>query len=144
MRFDEALHATSLDEDVAILPGGVLTEIGERGINLSGGQRAIVALARAVYRNADVYLLDDPLSAVDAHVGQHIFSRCIQESLAGKTRVLVTHHVHLLSQCDSIIVLEEGRVKVSGTYDEICNSGIDLESIIPSAPKEEEEVIFLR
>ena len=79
-----------------------LAEIGERGINLSGGQKARVALARAVYCDSDVYFLDDPLSAVDAHVGQHIFQYCIKKTLGDKTRILVTHHVHLLPQCDLI------------------------------------------
>ena len=71
------------------------------------GQKARIALARAVYKHADIYFLDDPLSAVDAHVGQHIFKHCIKNTLKGTTRVLVTHHVHLLNQCDHIIILGE-------------------------------------
>eukprot|EP01041_Mallomonas_annulata_P002837 gene2837-5584_t len=138
-RFDLALHASALDDDIKVLPGGILTEIGERGINLSGGQKARVALARAVYRNADVYLFDDPLSAVDAHVGEHIFQECLVEALAGKTRVLVTHHVHFLPQCDLVIVLEDGRVKICGTYDELKSSGLDLQSVIPNSTDDEEE-----
>jgi len=83
-KFAAALHAANLEDDIKILPGGILTEIGERGINLSGGQKARVALARAVYSDADIYLLDDPLSAVDAHVGQHIFKECIKGALKQK------------------------------------------------------------
>jgi ATP-binding cassette, subfamily C (CFTR/MRP), member 1 len=110
---------------------------GERGINLSGGQKARVALARAIYRDADVYLLDDPLSAVDAHVGQHIFYECILGALAGKTRVLVTHHVHLLHLCDLIVVLDNGSVKASGTYKELRNSGVDISAFVTHASEEE-------
>lgn len=130
-RFDLAVHATNLEDDIHMLPGGVLTEIGEKGINLSGGQKARVALARAVYRNADVYLLDDPLSAVDAHVGQHLFEECFRECLSGSTRVLVTHHVHVLPFCDSVIVLQEGRIIAQGTYQQILETGLDFEALVP-------------
>jgi energy-coupling factor transporter ATP-binding protein EcfA2 len=114
--------------------------LGERGINLSGGQKARVALARAVYRDADVYLLDDPLSAVDAHVGTHIFHECIQGALENKTRILVTHHVHLLPQCDQVVILVDGKIKACGTYEELRNSGIDIEAFIPAPTEEELEV----
>lgn len=92
-KFDLAVGCVSLDEDINLLPGGVMTEIGERGINLSGGQKARVALARAVYRAADINLLDDPLSAVDAYVGRELFNECIVKAMAGSTRILVTHQV---------------------------------------------------
>ena len=87
------------------MPAGDMTEIGERGINLSGGQKARVSLARAVYSDRDVYLLDDPLSAVDTHVAEHIFDQCITGKLAKKTVVLVTHAVQFLPRCDKVIVL---------------------------------------
>mmetsp|Transcript_18265 Transcript_18265/g.18335 ORF Transcript_18265/g.18335 Transcript_18265/m.18335 type:complete len:1458 (-) Transcript_18265:212-4585(-) len=128
-KFYRALRVSALEDDIKVLPGGVLTEIGERGINLSGGQKARVALARAVYRNADMYLLDDPLSAVDAHVGQHIFQECLVEELRGKTRILVTHHVHLLPQCDMVIVLVDGKVQICGTYEELQQSDLDLTAV---------------
>ena len=137
--FDAAVHSSSLEDDIRILPGGVLTEIGEKGINLSGGQKARVSLARAVYRQADVYLLDDPLSAVDAHVGQHLFKECIQKQLAGKTRILVTHHVHLLPLVDHIIILDDGKIKAQGTYAELQKSGIAIEEFVRSAKAPEEE-----
>jgi len=137
-RFNKAIYASCMEDDLKILSDGVNTEIGERGINLSGGQKARVALARAVYNDADIYLLDDPLSAVDAHVGQHIFSKCIQETLTGKTRVLVTHHIHCLPQCDQVIILEDGRVKVAGSYLELVNSGVDITQYIPHCPEDEE------
>jgi ABC-type multidrug transport system fused ATPase/permease subunit len=85
----------SLRPDLAILPAGDQTEIGERGVNLSGGQRQRVSMARAVYRQADLYLLDDPLSAVDAHVGRHIFEKCIRDGLRGKTVLFVTHQLQV-------------------------------------------------
>lgn len=136
-RFNAAIYASCMTDDLKIFTNGINTEIGERGINMSGGQKARVALARAVYSNADLYLLDDPLSAVDAHVGQHIFQKCVREALHGKTRILVTHHVNVLPMCDQIIILEDGRVKMSGTYDEIMRSGIDIEKYVPGAEDEE-------
>lgn len=95
-RYDAVLEAWALIEDLEILPAGDLTEIGERGINLSGGQKARVSLARALYsKNTRLVLMDDPLSAVDAHVGEHIFPNAIEGPLTrGTTRILVTHHVH--------------------------------------------------
>lgn len=90
-----SLPASLIHLLLQILPAGDASEIGEKGINLSGGQKHRVALARAVYAAADVYLLDDPLSAVDVHVGRHIFEDCICGELAGKTRLLVTHQVQV-------------------------------------------------
>ncbi|KAK7496233.1 hypothetical protein BaRGS_00012643, partial [Batillaria attramentaria] len=122
-RYDKCLDACCLRSDLDILPGGDQTEIGEKGINLSGGQKQRVSLARAVYSNADLYLLDDPLSAVDCHVGSHIFNQVIghQGLLAGKTRVLVTHGVQWLPLVDQVIVMKHGRVSEVGTYDELLS-----------------------
>lgn len=92
-------------KDFEQLPDGDLSFVGERGASLSGGQRARVNLARAVYRDADLYLLDDPLSAVDARVGRHLFDECIKGFLKSKTRILVTHQLQYLQQADTIIVL---------------------------------------
>lgn len=112
------LTACALDADLLALPAGDLTEIGEKGINLSGGQKQRVSLARALFSDADVYLLDDPLSAVDAHVGCHLFDRVIgpQGLLKNRTRILVTHHLHFLAQSHQIIVLRAGRILENGTY----------------------------
>lgn len=90
-----------------------MTIVGERGVSLSGGQRARINLARAVYRQADLYLLDDPLSAVDTHVAKHLYKKCITEYLHGKTRILVTHQLHFLKCVDHIIVLDRVNVKLS-------------------------------
>ncbi|XP_057391654.1 ATP-binding cassette sub-family C member 3 [Balaenoptera acutorostrata] len=117
-RYRQALEACALLADLEVLPGGSKTEIGEKGINLSGGQRQRVSLARAVYSDADIFLLDDPLSAVDSHVAKHIFDRVIgpEGVLAGKTRVLVTHGISFLPQTDFVIVLADGQVSEIGTY----------------------------
>jgi ATP-binding cassette subfamily C (CFTR/MRP) protein 1 len=130
-KFNKAIYAAAMEDDLKILIHGLDTEIGERGINLSGGQKARVSLARAVYNDADLYLLDDPLSAVDAHVGEHIFQKCIVEALAGKTRLLVTHHSQFLPRCDYVIILDtHGRVIVNGSYREITHSGIDISQFL--------------
>ncbi|XP_065387414.1 ATP-binding cassette sub-family C member 3 isoform X1 [Macaca fascicularis] len=117
-RYQQALEACALLADLEMLPGGDQTEIGEKGINLSGGQRQRVSLARAVYSDADIFLLDDPLSAVDSHVAKHIFDHVIgpEGVLAGKTRVLVTHGISFLPQTDFIIVLADGQVSEMGPY----------------------------
>ncbi|KAK7101675.1 hypothetical protein V1264_020017 [Littorina saxatilis] len=121
--YNQCLDNCALRTDLEIMPGGDNTEIGERGINLSGGQKQRVSLARAVYSQADVYIMDDPLSAVDCHVGSHIFDNVIghQGMLAGKTRVLVTHGVQWLPKVDQIIVVRHGRVSEVGSYDELLS-----------------------
>ncbi|XP_054426212.1 ATP-binding cassette sub-family C member 12-like [Pteronotus mesoamericanus] len=118
-RYLRAVRVCALQEDLRGLPYGDLTEIGERGLNLSGGQRQRIGLARAVYSDRDVYLLDDPLSAVDAHVGQHVFEECIRKTLRGKTVVLVTHQLQFLESCDEVILLEDGEICEKGTHKEL-------------------------
>merc|ERR1711871_1486941 len=127
-RYNEAVRVSCLEADLDIIKGGSEAEIGERGITLSGGQKARVALARAVYRQADVYVLDDPLSAVDAHVGRSLLEGCIRKTLAdrGKTVLLVTNALQYLSQCDRIAVIEDQTIKHLGTYDELREQGVDL------------------
>lgn len=117
-KYHDVVLACALKPDLEMLPGGDQTEIGERGINLSGGQRQRIALARAVYANSDIYLLDDPLSAVDAHVGKYIFDKVIGPKglLAGKTRLLITHAVSFLPQMDMIYVLLNGQIRERGSY----------------------------
>ncbi|KAJ8363882.1 hypothetical protein SKAU_G00127130 [Synaphobranchus kaupii] len=119
--YQRVLEACALLPDLEILPAGDATEIGEKGLNLSGGQKQRVSLARAVYRKADVYLLDDPLSAVDAHVGQHIFDKVIgpRGVLRDKTRILVTHGMSFLPQADLILVLVDGEITEMGSYLEL-------------------------
>ncbi|CAG5123107.1 unnamed protein product [Candidula unifasciata] len=121
--YNRCIDACALRPDLDMLSAGDRTEIGERGINLSGGQKQRVSLARALYAQADVYLLDDPLSAVDSHVGQHIFDYVIGHSgmLEGKVRVLVTHGIQYLAHTDQIVVMTEGRISESGHYDELLS-----------------------
>ncbi|KAM9296382.1 ATP-binding cassette sub-family C member 3 [Gastrophryne carolinensis] len=121
--YQKVLEACALRTDLEVLPGGDQTEIGEKGINLSGGQKQRVSLARAVYSNSDIYLLDDPLSAVDAHVAKHIFDNVIGPDglLRGKTRVLVTHGISFLPQVDHIVVIVDGKVSEMGSYQELLN-----------------------
>lgn len=104
-RYRDTVKVCALKTDFDQFPNGDKTLVGEKGSSLSGGQRARVNLARCVYRDADIYLFDDPLSAVDAHVGKHLFEKCILKHLAGKTRILVTHQLQFLKQADLIIVL---------------------------------------
>ncbi|XP_069503215.1 multidrug resistance-associated protein 1 isoform X1 [Ambystoma mexicanum] len=119
--YKRVIEASALIPDLEILPSGDRTEIGEKGVNLSGGQKQRVSLARAVYCNSDVYLLDDPLSAVDAHVGKHLFEHVIGPKglLKKKTRVLVTHGVGYLPQMDSIIVMVDGKITEMGSYQDL-------------------------
>ncbi|KAI8362629.1 multi drug resistance-associated protein MRP [Blakeslea trispora] len=130
--YDRVLEACSLKSDIAILNGGDQTEIGERGINLSGGQKARVSLARAIYARADIYLLDDPLSAVDAHVGRHIFDNVIgpEGILKNKARVLVTHGISYLPRVDHVIMLREGKINLSGTYSDLMSQKSELYALI--------------
>ncbi|CAD5211774.1 unnamed protein product [Bursaphelenchus okinawaensis] len=119
--YNRVVDACALKSDLDMLPQGDSTEIGEKGINLSGGQKARVSLARAVYQNADLYLLDDPLSAVDSHVGKHIFDKVIGPNglLRNKTRILVTHGVTFLKDADLVINIEDGQISEMGTYSEL-------------------------
>lgn len=122
-RYDRIIAAAGLIPDFKMLPAGDLTEIGERGINLSGGQKQRVSLARAAYQDADIYLLDDPLSAVDAHVDQHLWKNLIgpEGLLKDKTRLLVTHGIHHLSEADQIIVIKSGQIDETGKYEDLMN-----------------------
>ncbi|KRT79870.1 ABC transporter ATP-binding protein [Oryctes borbonicus] len=121
--YNQVVESCALKPDFEMLPGGDQTEIGEKGINLSGGQKQRVSLARAVYADTDVYFLDDPLSAVDSHVGKHIFDKVIgpHGMLRYKTRVLVTHGITYLPQTDKIIVIKDGEVSETGTYQELLD-----------------------
>nr|XP_013004976.1 canalicular multispecific organic anion transporter 2 isoform X2 [Cavia porcellus] len=147
-RYQQALEACALLADLKMLPGGDQTEIGEKGINLSGGQRQRVSLARAVYSNADIFLLDDPLSAVDSHVAKHIFDHVIgpEGVLAGKTRVLVTHGISFLPQTDFIIVMADGQVSEMGPYSELMQRDGSFANFLRNytfdeGPVEEQQVL---
>ncbi|XP_030512710.2 ABC transporter C family member 12-like isoform X7 [Rhodamnia argentea] len=138
-KYWKAVSVTELEHDLDVLPGRDLTEIGERGVNISGGQKQRVSMARAVYSNSDVYIFDDPLSALDAHVGRQVFNSCIKEELRGKTRVLVTNQLHFLPQVDRIILVHEGMVKEEGTFEELSKSGVLFQKLMENAGKMEEQ-----
>ena len=121
--YNEVVEACSLTSDFAILEFGDLSEIGESGVNISGGQKQRVSLARAVYRRSDIYLFDDPLSAVDAHVAEHIYQACILGLLKGRTRVLITHGLQFMKQSDRICMMRGGTIKESGTYKSLTKEG---------------------
>lgn len=143
-RYTEVLKACQLEQDLAILDYGDQTEIGERGINLSGGQKQRVSIARAAYNDADIIILDDPLSALDAEVGKALFDQCITSLLRGKTRILVTNQLQYLGQCDKVAVLERsgatgGRIVEQGTYSELMAKQLDFASMMSQYGHEEEE-----
>lgn len=127
--YDTTIQCCGLTEDFKIMTHGDLTMIGDKGLNLSGGQKARIALARAVYSNRDLYLLDDPLSAVDASVSHKLFKKCIKGVLKYKTVVLVTHQLHVLPYADKILVLNSGRQVFFGSYDEMQKNPISQEYI---------------
>ncbi|CAG9336325.1 unnamed protein product [Blepharisma stoltei] len=136
--YNEAVKACGLDMDLSQLPSGDETLIGDNGATLSGGQKARISLARAVYANKDIILLDDPLSAVDTQVGSHIFNQCIKTFLKGKTVILVTHQVHTISQADKILVLNQGKQLFFGACEEL-NSREDLHFIIDELKQKDEK-----
>ncbi|KAG0054479.1 hypothetical protein BGZ83_011166 [Gryganskiella cystojenkinii] len=124
-RYRHIIYACGLEPDIAMLPGGDLTEIGERGINLSGGQKQRVSLARAAYADYEIYLLDDPLSAVDAHVDRHLWENLIgpRGLLRNKTRILATHGIHHLKDgVDQIVLLKDGKIEEKGSYADLMKS----------------------
>lgn len=115
-RFDDVIRVCAMEKDLDMLPDGPETMVGEKGLTLSGGQKQRTSLARAVYADADVYLLDDPLSAVDAHVSNHIVQQTLLGALANKTRVLTTHQLHVLPHCDYVVVMRQGAIVEQGTF----------------------------
>ncbi|KAI5409089.1 ABC transporter C family member 3 [Lathyrus oleraceus] len=129
-KYEKVLEACSLKKDLEVLPFGDQTIIGEKGINLSGGQKQRVQIARALYQDADIYLLDDPFSAVDAHTGSHIFKECLLGLLKTKTVIYITHQVEFLPDADLILVMKEGRITQSGKYNDILTSGTDFMELV--------------
>ncbi|XP_069053913.1 ATP-binding cassette sub-family C member 5 isoform X2 [Lepisosteus oculatus] len=118
-RYNAVLNACCLRPDLAILPNGDMTEIGERGANLSGGQRQRISLARALYSNRAIYILDDPLSALDAHVGNHIFNHAIKKQLKQKTILFVTHQLQYLVDCDDVLFMKDGSITEKGSHEDL-------------------------
>ena len=140
--YNKVIDACALRPDLEMLPNGDKTEIGERGITVSGGQKQRMNIARAIYFDADIVLMDDPLSAVDAHVGRHIMDNAICGLLKDKCRVLATHQLHVLSRCDRIVWVEEGRIQAIDTFDNLMvnNKGFQQMMTLTSKEEEKEEV----
>ncbi|KAF7727026.1 hypothetical protein EC973_008140, partial [Apophysomyces ossiformis] len=138
-RYKETLFACALNKDLSIFEDGDMTEIGERGVTLSGGQKARVALARAVYSRAQTVLMDDVLSAVDAHTAKHLYQHCLTGNLMkNRTRILVTHHVNLcIPGADLLVHIHQGRVVAAGSPTELRQSG-KLASILLESEEETE------
>ncbi|KAJ7552374.1 hypothetical protein O6H91_06G052700 [Diphasiastrum complanatum] len=140
VRYNRAIEVSALSHDLQQLPGGDLTEIGERGVNLSGGQKQRVSIARAVYANADVYLFDDPLSALDSHVARQVFDSCLHGELQEKTRLLVTNQLHFLSQVDKVLFVHEGEIKEQGTFEELMENGPLFKQLMENAGSMEDSI----
>ncbi|CAG2066994.1 unnamed protein product, partial [Timema podura] len=129
-RYKEVVRACALTRDLELFPNGDKTLVGERGVSLSGGQRARINLARAVYRDADIYLLDDPLSAVDTHVGRHLFEECVDTYLTKKIRILVTHQLQYLKEVDLIVILNNGQIEAQGTFQQLQESKFNFAQLL--------------
>ncbi|XP_009768405.1 putative ABC transporter C family member 15 isoform X1 [Nicotiana sylvestris] len=130
VKYDRTVEACALKKDFELFPAGDLTEIGERGINMSGGQKQRIQIARAAYQDADIYLLDDPFSAVDAHTGTHLFQECLRGVLKDKTILYVTHQVEFLPAADLILVMQNGRIAQAGTFEELLKQNIGFEVLV--------------
>ncbi|XP_045503254.1 probable multidrug resistance-associated protein lethal(2)03659 isoform X2 [Colias croceus] len=140
-RYNAVVRRCALDRDFTLFPHGDKTVVGERGVSLSGGQRARISLARAVYKRADIYLLDDPLSAVDAHVGRHLFESCVVGYLRNTTRVLVTHQLQFLKDVDQIIILKNGAIAAAGDFETLSASGLDFATLLARDEQEDEKPV---
>ncbi|KAK5646882.1 hypothetical protein RI129_005346 [Pyrocoelia pectoralis] len=138
-RYESVLFHCSLKRDLELYKYADMSDVGELGMTLSGGQRARISLARAIYREADIYLLDDPLSAVDTHVARELFEECVTDFLRGKTVILVTHQVQFLKDVDNIIVIENGAIKEQGTFDELQQSGLEFAKILKTEGQKEDK-----
>ncbi|KAL9264122.1 ABC transporter C family member 10-like protein [Drosera capensis] len=129
-RYQETLERCSLLKDLELLPYGDMTEIGERGVNLSGGQKQRIQLARALYQDADIYLLDDPFSAVDAHTATSLFNEYVMGALSGKTVLLVTHQVDFLPAFDYILLMSDGEILQAAPYEEFLGSSEEFMDLV--------------
>ncbi|KAI9716185.1 MAG: hypothetical protein M1828_000411 [Chrysothrix sp. TS-e1954] len=137
--YDRVVEACALKPDMKIFDNGDQTEIGERGITVSGGQKQRLSIARAVYRNADIILMDDPLSAVDAHVSKHLFDHVMCGLLKGKSRVLATHQLHVLHRCDRIVWMEHGRIRTIDTYKNLMAHNEAFKDMMANAAEKKKE-----
>uniref|UniRef100_A0A1D1Z236 ABC transporter C family member 9 n=2 Tax=Anthurium amnicola TaxID=1678845 RepID=A0A1D1Z236_9ARAE len=129
-KYEKTIQACALAKDFQLFASGDLTEIGERGINMSGGQKQRIQIARAVYQDTDIYLLDDPFSAVDAHTGTQLFEDCLMGILKEKTILYVTHQVEFLPAADLILVMKNGRITQAGRFEELLQENVGFEMLV--------------
>lgn len=137
--YREVIQACALKPDLDMLPAGDATEIGERGITISGGQKQRLNIARAIYFDADIVLMDDPLSAVDAHVGRHIFDNAILGLLKDKCRILATHQLWVLNRCDRIIWMEDGKIQAVDTFANLMRDHVAFQQLMETTSVEDEQ-----
>ena len=137
-KYKDVLKYSCLEKDLEVLGNGDMTEIGEKGMNLSGGQKSRIALARALYSNRDIYFMDDTLSAVDVHVGTAIVQECLMKYLEGKTRISITHNWDYLKYVEDVIIMNDGQVVQRGTYAQIKETPI-YQDIVEKYKKAEQE-----
>ncbi|VAH51711.1 unnamed protein product [Triticum turgidum subsp. durum] len=140
-KYQKVIQACALTKDLELFANGDLTEIGERGINMSGGQKQRIQIARSVYEDADIYLFDDPFSAVDAHTGGQLFKDCLMGMLKDKTILYVTHQVEFLPAADLILVMQDGKIVQKGTFDDLLQQNIGFEAIVGTHSQATESVI---
>ena len=137
--YDKVVDAAALRPDFEMFPDGDKTEIGERGITVSGGQKQRLNIARAIYFDADIIIMDDPLSAVDAHVGRHILDNAICGLLKNKCRILATHQLWVLNRCDRIVWMEDGHIEAVGRYDDLIANHIGFQKLMSNTAVEEKK-----
>lgn len=137
--YRDVIDACALQSDLDMLPNGDQTEIGERGITISGGQKQRLNIARAIYFDADIVLMDDPLSAVDAHVGRHIFDNAILGLLKDKCRILATHQLWVLNRCDRIIWMDEGKIRAIDTFANLMRDEEGFRTLMETSAVDEKE-----
>jgi len=135
--YNTVIDACALRPDLEIFPSGDMTEIGERGITVSGGQKQRLNIARAIYFNADIVLMDDPLSAVDAHVGRHIMDNAICGLLRDKCRVLATHQLHVLHRVDRVVWMKDGGIHKVATFRELMDGDAEFQKLMETTASEE-------
>ncbi|KAL0575903.1 hypothetical protein V5O48_006076 [Marasmius crinis-equi] len=138
-RYWKAIRDSCLESDLEMLPFGDMTEVGEKGISLSGGQKQRLNICRAIYCNTEIQIFDDPLSALDAHVGKAVFRNVLLHAPVGKTRVLVTHALHFLPEVDYIYVVSDGRIVEEGSYPDLMASGREFSMFIKEFGSKEEK-----
>ncbi|VVC32376.1 ABC transporter type 1, transmembrane domain,ABC transporter-like,P-loop containing nucleoside triphosphate [Cinara cedri] len=130
LRYEQVIKACALENDLEQFQYGDRTIVGEKGVTLSGGQRARINLARAIYKQADIYLLDDPFSAVDTCVGKHLFEKCVKDYLKEKTCILITHQIQFLTKVNEIVLMENGSISAKGSYQKLQSSGFDFTKLL--------------